>query len=249
MTAARFTGKSVLVTGASRGLGRDIAIAFAREGARVGIAFRSRRDEAEVTLTAVRDAGGSGELLSFDVRDAGAVDTAVTAFAANGGLDVVVNNAATLRDQLLMLMSPDDWNDVLAVNLTGAFHVSKAAVRCMLAAKSGAIINVASIAAVRASTGQANYAASKGGMVAMSQTLAAELAPRGIRVNVVVPGMLTTGMGQRLDHRAAARYREAIPLARFGEADEVARAVVFLASNDASYIIGQQLIVDGGLSL
>ncbi len=246
---SRFAGRGVLVTGASRGLGRAIAVAFAREGARVGIGFRSRTGDAEETLAAVTAAGGTGELLPFDVKDGAAADAAIRGFAAQGGLDVLVNNAAVLQDQLFALMGPAEWDEVIATGLGGTWHCCRAAVPHLLAKRHGAIVNVASIAALRASPGQTNYAAAKGGILAFTATLAAELAPRGVRVNAVVPGLLTTGMGARLDRRIAEQRRAAIPLARFGDGDEVARTVVFLASDDASYVVGQCLAVDGGLSL
>jgi len=246
---SRFSGRSVFVTGASRGLGRAIAVAFAREGARVGIGYRSRAHEAARTLADVQSTGATGVLVPFDVRDATAVEKAITSFGDDGGIDVLVNNAATLRDGLLPLLAAEEWSDVIAVNLTGVYHCSRAVLPFMFSRKRGVIVNVASVAGLRASPGQTSYAASKGGVVALTTTMAAELAPRGIRVNAVVPGVLTTGMGQRLDHRVAEQRRSAIPLARFGDADEVARAIMFLASDDASYIIGQSLVVDGGLSL
>lgn len=246
---SRFAGQRVFVTGASRGMGRAVAVAFAREGATIGIGFRSRSTDASQTLAEVQAAGGTGVLAPFDVRSADAVDAAIASFGEGGGIDVLVNNAATLRDGLLPLLAADEWGDVIAVNLTGVYHCSRAALPFMLRRKGGAIINVASVAGLRASPGQTSYAASKGGVLALTITMAAELAPRGVRVNAVVPGVLTTGMGQRLDHRVAAQRRTAIPLGRFGEADEVARAILFLASADASYIVGQSLVVDGGLSL
>jgi 3-oxoacyl-[acyl-carrier protein] reductase len=246
---SRFAKTSVLVTGASRGLGRAIAIAFAAEGARVGIAFRSRVADAQATLEAVTAAGGAGVLLPFDVRDQDAVEAAVRAFADGQGLDVLVNNAAVLQDQLFALMGRQEWDEVIATNLTGTYQCCRAAVPHLLARRRGAIVNVASVAGLRASPGQANYAAAKGGIVSLTATLAAELAPRGIRVNAVVPGLLTTGMGARLDRRFAEQRRAAIPLGRFGEGEEVARAVLFLASDEAAYIVGQCLTVDGGLSL
>ena len=246
----RFENKSVIVTGASRGLGRAIAEAFGREGARVGIGYRSHDAEAQASLAHVEAAGGTGMLLKFDVRDLAAVEAAFDAFVgAETALDVLVNNAAVLRDQFAAFLSPAEWDEVIAVNLNGTFYCCRHAVRAMLPKRRGAIVNVASIAAVRARPGQSNYAASKGGVVSLTRTLGAELAPRGVRVNAVVPGVVNSGMGRRLDRRVADEVRTAVPLARFGEPEEVAAAVLFLASDDASYIVGQSLVVDGGLSL
>jgi 3-oxoacyl-[acyl-carrier protein] reductase len=246
---SRFAGRGVIVTGASRGLGRAIAEAFARDGARVGIGYRTRREDAEQVLAAVEAAGGTGALLGFDVRDAAAVAAAVEVFAREGGLDVLVNNAAIVHDQLFPLMTFEQWEPVIAANLNGTFHCCRAAVAAMLPRRRGAIVNVASVAALRASPGQSSYGAAKGGVVAFTTTLAAELAPRGIRVNAVAPGLLTAGMGARLDRGVAERRRASIPLGRFGDPDEVARVVMFLASDDAAYVVGQCLTVDGGLSL
>jgi len=246
---SRFAEKSVLVTGASRGLGRVIAQTFAEEGARVGIGYRTRRDEAEHTLALVEEAGGTGVLLEFDVRDYGSVESEVQGFAKKAGLDILVNNAALVRDQFFAMMPKVDWDDVVAVNLHGTYHCCRAAASIMMARRSGVIVNVASVAGHRASPGQANYAASKGGVMSLTATLAAEMAPRGIRVNAVVPGMLTTGMGERLDRRIVKQRQAAIPLARFGDAREVANVVAFLASDEASYIVGECVTVDGGLSL
>ncbi len=249
----RFEGRGVLVTGASRGLGRFIAVAFAREGARVGIGFRTRHAEAERTLQQVREAGGDGALLPFDVRDRAAAATAIRSFAGSGaeagGLDVLVNNAGVLQDRLFALTEPADWDEVLAADLSGTWNCCRAAVPLLLARGRGAIVNVASVAALRATPGQTNYAAAKGGVLALTRTLAAELAPRGIRVNAVAPGLLTTGMGARIEPRTAERGRAAIPLGRFGEGQEVAHAVLYLASDAASYVVGHCLVVDGGLSL
>jgi len=247
--SGRFDGRSVLVTGGSRGLGRALALAFAREGARVGVGFRAREDEASRTLEAIAAGGGRAEALRFDVRDAEAVHAAADGFARAGGLDVLVNNAAVVRDQLFPLLAPAEWEEVIAVGLTGVYNCCRAVAPFLLRQRRGAIVNIGSVAGLRASPGQANYSAAKGGLLALTATLAAELAPRGVRVNAVVPGLLSTGMGERLDHRVFERQRAAIPLGRLGEGDEVARAVLFLASDDASYVVGQSLVVDGGLSL
>ncbi len=244
-----FQGKTVLVTGASRGLGRAIALAFARRGAYLYLGCRAREDKAAETLAALREAGGAGEVACFDVRNAEATGAALAAIvSARGGLDVLVNNAGVARDALFAMMPAEDFAETLATNLTGAFHCSSAAVKSMIARRSGAIINVASVAGLHASPGQANYAASKGGLLAMTKTMAAELAPYGIRVNAVVPGLLTAGLAARMDRRMLEAKTKQIPLGRLGEADEVAEVAVFLASPAAAYVVGQAIVVDGGMT-
>ena len=246
----RWEGSTVLVTGASRGLGRIIAKVFADEGAFVGIGYRRFDKGAEQTLAEIRRVGGSATLVKADVSDLEAIDKAIKAFLVQrDGIDVLINNAAIVDDKPFALMSADSWTAILETNLGGVFNCSRAVVRSMMAKGKGAIVNIGSVAGLIASPGQANYAASKGGITALTRTLAAELAPKGIRVNTVVPGLLTEGMAQRMDRQLAEVRRGQIPLARFGNPEEVAHAVLFLASDDASYITGQQLVVDGGLSL
>jgi 3-oxoacyl-[acyl-carrier protein] reductase len=246
---SRFVDRAVLVTGASRGVGRAVAEAFAGEGARIGIGYQAREAEARGVLESIQSQGGSAVLLPFDVRDASAVEAAFARFTDGGRLDILVNSAATVRDDWTLFLQPSEWEEVVDVNLTGTFNCCQAAIRHMLPQRAGVIINVGSIAGMRASAGQASYAASKGGIDALTLALAAELAPRGVRVNAVTPGMLRVGMGQRLDHDRAREVRSRIPLGRFGEGREVAEAVLFLASDAASYIVGHRLVVDGGLSI
>jgi 3-oxoacyl-[acyl-carrier protein] reductase len=242
--------RQVLVTGASGGLGRAIAIAFAREGAHVWVGFASRAEAAAETCRAARDAGGTATPLGFDVTDGGAVTAAIERAASErGAIDVLVHAAGVVRNSLFALSGPEDWDDPLRVSLGGALRVSRAVVRSMLAARRGAIILIGSVAGLRASPGQAAYSAAKGGLVALTRTLAAELAPRGVRVNMVVPGLIAAGMASRLDRRAVDAHLARIPLGRLGTADELAATVVFLASDAASYVIGQAIVVDGGLSL
>jgi 3-oxoacyl-[acyl-carrier protein] reductase len=245
----RFAGRTVAITGASRGLGRSLAVAFAREAAFVAVGYRTRRDEAEQTLAACREAGGDGLVFAVDVRDRAAVDAAFGALqGARGGLDVLVNNAGVQRDGLFAMSSAEDWDDVMAVNLDGVRHCTHAVARAMLARRSGAILNVASVSAIRTSDGRASYTASKAGVLAFTRVIARELAPHGVRVNALVPGYVDTGMAARMDRRLQESAREAIPVGRFAAADEVAAAALFLTSDDARYVIGHALVVDGGLS-
>ena len=245
----RFAEKTVLVTGGSRGLGRAMATAFAAEGACCVIGYLAREKDAAETLSQVRAKGGDGRALAFDVRDRAAVDAAVDSIVRERGrIDVLVNNAGVARDELFPLMEQESWDEVIATNLGGLFHCARAVVRPMLAAGKGAIVNVGAVSAMRASPGQVNYAASKGGLVAFTRALGAELAPRGVRVNAVIPGAIASGLAARMDRRIAERIRANIPAGRFGTAEEVARAVLFLASEEASYIVGHALVVDGGLS-
>jgi len=245
-----FKGKNVLVSGASRGLGKAIALAFGKAGAHVYVGFHSLEKGAAATLRDIKSASGQGDLIQMDVRDQSAVQRAVRQITSQKeGLDVLVNNAGLAHDNLLPLMSSEQWDDVIQVNLTGVFNCSKVVASHMMSRRKGAIVNVCSVAGMHASPGQVNYAASKGGVLALTRTLAAELSPYGIRVNAVVPGLLSTGMAARLDHRILEKKREAIPLKRLGTPDEIADVVVFLASEKASYIVGQAIVVDGGMTL
>lgn len=242
--------RNAVITGASRGIGRAIALELSNQGAFVHIGYRVRESDALDTLGQVRSAGGDGAVVQLDVRDPESIKAAFRrATSERGNVDVLVNNAAVTRDNLFPLLRDEDWDEVLAVNLMGAVRCCRAVVGSMLARRGGAIVNVASIAGLHASPGQANYAASKGGLLALTRTLAAELAPRGIRVNAVVPGLVAAGMAAGLDHRIAEERRGQIPLGRFAEPEEVARVVSFLASDLASYLVGQAIVVDGGLSL
>jgi 3-oxoacyl-[acyl-carrier protein] reductase len=242
--------KIALITGASRGLGRALALSFASEGAYVIVHYQTRQEEAEATLALITESGGKGEIIGFDLRESEAVASSIQKLIEkHQRIDILVNNAGICLDQFFALMEEEDWQAVMDVNLGGAYRCTRAVVRSMMSKRAGAILFVASISGLHASAGQANYAASKGAMLSMMRTLAAELAPKGIRVNAIVPGLLQTGMALRMDQRAARQKKEKIPLGRFGEAEEVAKAAVFLVSDAASYIIGQALVVDGGLTL
>jgi 3-oxoacyl-[acyl-carrier protein] reductase len=246
----RFSDRVVVVTGGSRGLGRAVALAFAAEGAHVAIGYRARDRDAKATLAALREIGHPAFAAKFDVRDTAATAAALDAIKTElGPIDVLVNNAGVARDNLLPLMSDDDFDEVVDVSLRGAFVCTRAVATAMIAQGRGAVVNVASLAGVRASPGQASYSAAKGGLLALTRTTAVELAPRGVRVNAVVPGYLATGMAARMDRRKLDERVARVPMQRTGTADEVARAILFLASEDASYIVGQTLCVDGGASL
>lgn len=245
----RFDGKNVIVTGASRGLGRAIALGFAAEGAHVWIGYLARVEAAEEVVKEARAGGGDATALAIDVTDGTSVTAAIARATEGRGCDVLVNSAGVARNNLFALSNPDDWEEPLRVNLGGALRVSRAVLRSMLAAGRGSIIHIGSVAGERASPGQAGYSASKGGVTALTRTLAAELAPRGIRVNAVVPGMCAAGMAQRFDRRHVEDKLARIPIGRAGTAEEVAAAVLFLASDAASYIVGHALVVDGGMTL
>jgi 3-oxoacyl-[acyl-carrier protein] reductase len=244
------SSRTVVVTGASRGLGRALAAAFGARGDFVFVGYLANLEAAQQSLDAVKSAGGDGALLQVDVRSREAVDAAFAkVLGLRGGIDVLVNNAGVARDEPFAMMAQSTWDEVLKTNLDGVFHCCRAAVRPMLAKKRGVIVNVASVAGQHAAPMQANYSASKGGVLALTATLGAELAVKGIRVNAVVPGFLDAGMAQRLDHHLAEKIKARVPIGRFGRAEEVAKAVLFLASEDASYVVGQALVVDGGLAL
>jgi 3-oxoacyl-[acyl-carrier protein] reductase len=240
----QFENKVVVVTGGSRGIGRAIVERFAALGAHVFFSYHQREDSAqEVAATC------GAEKIQCAQADAAGIDAAVQhVVAAAGGIDVLVNNAGIARDNWLMLMPADDWNKVLDTNLSGAFRWCKAVSRVMLGARAGVIINIASISGLMGVAGQTSYCASKGALLAFSRALAAELGPKGIRVNTVVPGFIETDMTAKVPKPIRDQSLQRILLKRFGKATEVAGAVAFLASDDASYIIGQTIVVDGGLT-
>ena len=243
-----FKGKNVLVTGASRGIGKHIAEAFALLGANVVLNASRDSDYFKVVLDDFNKAGYSSTGYVCDVSDSEAVK-GMFGYAAEkfGKVDILINNAGITRDMLLMKMTEDEWDSVLDINLKGAFNCSKAAIRPMMKNRWGRIINISSIIGLIGNPGQANYAASKAGMIGFSKSVAKEVGKKGITCNVVAPGFIESDMTAALSDDLKAKYLEGIPVNRFGQAADVAKAVLFLAGDDSSFITGQVINVDGGM--
>ena len=239
--------KIAIVTGASGGIGRAIVLHLAAAGATVVCNYCTNQQKAEAVVQAAREAGGSAVSMQGDVRSFIAMEAMTTSVVAQfGRIDILVNNAGITRDELLLSMSDKDWRDVIETNLYGAFNSTKAVAQQMMFQKKGRIINISSVAGERGGRGQTNYAASKGGLNAFTRAAAIELAPKNITVNAVAPGVIETEMSQEVMRRAKETVMNHIPLKRLGTCDEVASLVVFLASDDAAYITGQLIRVDGG---
>jgi 3-oxoacyl-[acyl-carrier protein] reductase len=240
------SGKVAIITGASRGIGRQTALTLAGAGATV--VLTSRGDAAEAVAAEVTAAGGQALAVAADVSDAEAVQRVIeTAIERFGRIDVLVNNAGITRDQLLLRMKREDWDAVVATNLTGTFLCTQAVLRTMLKQRSGRIISISSVVGQSGNPGQTNYAATKAGIIGFSKALAREVASRSITVNVVAPGLIDTDMTRDISSDAQANWASAIPLGRLGTPDDVAAAVCFLASDAAGYITGQVLAVNGGM--
>lgn len=243
------SGKVAIVTGGSRGIGAAVARQLAEAGAAVVVNCAGSVDAANAVVESIRAASGSALAVRADVSDpaacAGLVDSAVAEF---GRLDILVNNAGITRDGLLVRMSDDDWNAVIQTNLGGVFSMSRAAAKVMMKQRSGAIVNMTSVVGLVGNAGQVNYAAAKAGVIGLTKSVARELASRNVRANAVAPGFIETDMTDELTEQVKEAARSQISLGRFGSVDDVARAVVFLASDDASYITGQVLAVDGGMT-
>ena len=243
----RLSGKTALVTGATRGIGREIALAFAREGADVAICGRTS-PALDAAKAEIESAGRRCQAFVVDVSQAAAVEAMTAKLLDNWGrLDILVNNAGMTRDGLLVRMKDEDWDSVLAVNLKGTFLCTRAVARTMMRQRSGRIINLASIVGLMGNAGQANYAASKAGIIGFTKSVARELGSRGVTVNAIAPGFIETEMTQALSDEAKTQWQAQIPLGRFGQSSDVAQAALFLASEAANYITGQVLQVDGGL--
>jgi 3-oxoacyl-[acyl-carrier protein] reductase len=244
------TGKVAIVTGSSRGIGRAVALLLARQGARVVVNSSKSSEAAEAVVAEIKAGGGEAIVVAADVSaQADAERLVKTTVDTFGRLDILVNNAGMTRDTLLMRMSEADWDAVMDLNLKGTFFCTKAAIRPMLRAKSGRIINVTSVAGLAGNAGQANYAASKAGLVGFTKSVARELASRAITCNAVAPGFVPTALTNVLPDDLKAKAIEAIPLARLGTAEEIASAVLYLASDEAAYVTGHVLTVDGGMTM
>ncbi|WP_296902602.1 3-oxoacyl-[acyl-carrier-protein] reductase [Megasphaera sp.] len=244
----QLTGKTAVVTGGSRGIGRAVAVTLAEAGADVAIIYAGNTAAAEETTKMIEEKGVKALAIQCDVSDEKAVATMMkTVKKELGRVDILVNNAGITRDGLLMIMKEEDWQAVLDTNLNGAFHCTKAAARLMMKQRCGSIINITSVVGETGNAGQANYAAAKAGLIGFTKSVAKELASRNVRCNAIAPGCIATDMTAVLGDEAVANMVKNIPLGRVAQPEEVAKAVLFLASDDASYITGQVLNVDGGM--
>lgn len=244
----KLLGKVALVTGASRGIGRDIAIELAKAGANVAVNYAGSEARANEVVQEIQGLGREAFAVQCDVANADSVAEMVKQTIERwGSLDILVNNAGITRDNLIMRMKEDEWDDVINTNLKGVFLCTKAVTRQMMKQKSGRIINISSVVGESGNAGQANYVAAKAGVIGLTKTTAKELAPRGITVNAVAPGFITTDMTDKLTDEIKEGMLKMIPLAKFGEPKDIANAVTFLASDDSRYITGQTIHVNGGM--
>ena len=241
-------GKIALVTGASRGIGRAIAIELAKEGATVAINYAGNKTAAEEVKNIITEMGGKAMIIQADVSDENsAINMVEEVIKEFGGIDILVNNAGITRDGLFIRMKEDDWNAVINTNLTGIFNCTKVAAKYMMKKRSGKIINMSSVSGIMGNAGQTNYAAAKAGVIGFTKSLAREMASRGITVNAVAPGFIATDMTAAMPEKAQEHVLASIPLGKMGEPKDIANAVLFLASDKASYITGQVIHVDGGM--
>ena len=245
----RLEGRTALITGASRGIGRATAVRLAKDGAKIAVNYKGNVDAAEEAKRAIEEAGSSATLVQGDVSVEADADRVVKDAVTFGGgkLDILVNNAGTTRDDLLIRMTAEQWDAVVDLNLRGAFLVTRAAMRPMMKARFGRIVNVSSVAGVAGNMGQANYASAKAGLIGFTKTVAREMATRNITCNAVAPGFVPTDLTKALLKQMEETILKQIPLGRFGTVDDVANAIAFLVSEDAAYITGQVLQIDGAM--
>ncbi len=242
------TGKCAVVTGASRGIGRAIALELANQGAKVVVNFSGNVQKAEQVVEEIKANGGEAIAIQANVADAESVQQLMkTTIDTFGSLDILVNNAGITRDNLIMRMKDDEWDDVINTNLKGVFLCTKAVARQMMKQRAGRIINISSIVGVAGNPGQANYVASKAGVIGLTKTTAQELASRNILVNAIAPGFITTEMTDGLPEELKEAMLKQIPLAKLGQPEDIAKAVAFFASDSSNYITGQTLHIDGGM--
>lgn len=244
----KLDGKTAIVTGGSRGIGRAIALKLAEEGAKVVVNFSGSQAKAEDVVETIRSSGGEAIAVQADVSDSDSVQGMIgEALAQFGSIDILVNNAGITRDNLLMRMKEEEWDDVINTNLKGVFLCTKAVTRQMMKQRSGKIVNISSIVGVAGNAGQANYVAAKAGVIGLTKTAAKELSSRNIHVNAVAPGFITTEMTDELPEDIKSQMLSQIPLGKLGSPEDVAKAVVFLSSSDSDYMTGQTLHIDGGM--
>lgn len=242
------TNQIAIVTGGSRGIGRAIAIELAKHGATVVVNYRSSAEAAQEVVGVIEAGGGSATAFQADVSQFGEAENLIKETVNQyGKLDILVNNAGTTRDMVIMMMPEDDWDTVIKTNLKSAFNCSKAAVKTMMRKRHGRIINISSVAGIAGNAGQTNYSASKAGLIGFTKSLAREVAPRKITVNAVAPGFVPTDLTESVPEDIKEASLATIPLGRWGKPEEVAYAVAFLASDEAAYITGQVLSIDGGM--
>ena len=245
---SKLAGKTAIITGASRGIGAEIARKFAADGAKVVVNYSGSQEKAEAVVADIQANGGEAIAVKANVSDSKSVKAMVDeTMKTFGSVDILVNNAGITRDNLMMRMKDDEWDDVINTNLKGVFVCTKAVTRQMMKQRAGRIVNIASIVGVMGNAGQANYVASKAGVIGLTKTTARELASRGITANAVAPGFITTDMTDQLNEEVQKAMLGQIPLGRFGAPEDVAKAALFLASDDASYMTGQTLHLDGGM--
>ncbi|GLB59391.1 3-oxoacyl-[acyl-carrier-protein] reductase [Cytobacillus sp. NCCP-133] len=244
----KLEGKSALVTGASRGIGREIALGLAKQGADIAVNYSGSESRANEVVDEIKALGRNAFAVQCDVSSSESVANMVKETIEKfGKLDILVNNAGITKDNLLMRMKEEEWDDVININLKGVFLCTKAVTRQMMKQRSGRIINISSIVGVSGNPGQANYVAAKSGVIGLTKTSAKELASRGITVNAIAPGFITTDMTDKLNEEVRDQMLKQIPLARFGDPADIANVAVFLASEDSRYMTGQTLHVDGGM--